>query len=227
MRATGSSDYHDILVPILTVNFYFTLNGYKSLSNFRLTLNTVEEDNMDFNASIQSFTDVKSAKKCFFCEKITIKRKGRQIYCRQIKNKVAFLEKIKIHATELGDLDVLQKIHEAINSVDDTCLSYHNNCSIDYYAKYQSKQNRPPTNEWALKRDYHKIARERLIRYIQNEVIENLRVVSLAHLKNCFSEFLREMYEIVDLEANVFSTHALKDYIQSQLKKKNYICKYF
>lgn len=77
---------------------------------------------------------------CFFCNKLAIKRKGRKIHCRMIKNKKAFLEKTKTYATELGDLDFLCRIQEELNS-DSTWLCYHNNCSLDYFAKYQNKMN--------------------------------------------------------------------------------------
>ena len=155
----------------------------------------------------------------FFCQKITIKRKGRQIYCRQIKNKKEFLDKIQNYGTELGDISMLQKIQEVMNS-GDTCLSYHNHCSLNYFSKYQSKLNRPPTDDWALKRELHKIARQKVISYIETEILENQRILSLAYLKNCFSQFVTEMYEIAELDLNIFSTHALKDYIQSELKNK-------
>lgn len=189
-------------------------------SNIEVSENTVVEDTAegDCDADVQSFGDDQSAKKCFFCEKINIKRKGRQIYCRKIKNKIPFLEKIKNDATELGDIEILQKIQEENNS--DSSLAYHNNCSVTYFAKYQRKINPPPTDDWATKRDGHKLARERLINYIQQEVITNRQVMSLAHLKYCYAEFVKEIYEHANLEATTFSTQAIKDYIQTQLKHK-------
>lgn len=135
--------------------------------------NTVEEYNLDCDTDVQSFGDDESVKKCFFCQKVNRKRKGRQIYCREIRNKIPFLEKIKNYSTELGDIEMLRKIQEENNSVNDSFLVYHNNCSVNYFAKYQRKMNPPPTNDWATKRDAHKIARERLINYIQQEVITN------------------------------------------------------
>lgn len=189
-------------------------------SNIEDLENTVEEDNVDCETEVQSFGDDELAKKCFFCQKVNKKRKGRQIYCRKIKNKIPFLEKIKNYSTELGDIEMLRKIQEENNSVNDTFLAYHNICNVNYFAKYQRKMNPPPTNDWATKRDGHKIARERLINYIQQEVITNRRVMSLAHLKYCYAEFVKEIYEHANLEATTFSNQALKDYIQTQLKHK-------
>ncbi|CAG9574798.1 unnamed protein product [Danaus chrysippus] len=131
-----------------------------------------------------------------------------------------FLEKIKNYSTELGDIEMLLKIQEETNSVNDAFLAYHNICSVNYFAKYQRKTNPPPSNDWATKREGHKIARERLINYIQQEVITNRRVMSLAHLKYCYAEFVKEMYEHANLEATTFSNKALKDYIQTQLRHK-------
>ncbi|CAG9576259.1 unnamed protein product [Danaus chrysippus] len=131
-----------------------------------------------------------------------------------------FLEKIKNYSTELGDIEMLLKIQEETNSVNDAFLAYHNICSVNYFAKYQRKTNPPPSNDWATKREGHKIARERLINYIQQEVITNRRVMSLAHLKYCYAEFVKEMYEHSNLEATTFSNKALKDYIQTQLRHK-------
>lgn len=42
----------------------------------------------------------------------------------------------------------------------------------------------------------------------------------MAHLKDCFSEFLQEMYEITAIQSDIFSTQNLKDHIQKQLKNK-------
>lgn len=135
-------------------------------SNIEDLDNTVEEDNTNCEIDVQSFGDDQSPKKCFFCKKVNIQRKGRQIYCRKIKNKIPFLEKIKNYSTELGDIDMLLKIQEETNSVNDTFLAYHNICSVNYFAKYQRKMNPPPSNDWVTKREGHKIARERLINYI-------------------------------------------------------------
>lgn len=106
--------------------------------------------------------------------------------CRVIKNKKVFLDKIKTYATELGDTDLLRRIQEELNSDDSTCLCYHNNCSLNYFAEYQNKIHRPLNKDWASKRDYHRIARERLIGYIEREIIQNQLVLSMAHPNNCF-----------------------------------------
>ncbi|KAK0076908.1 hypothetical protein PV326_010447, partial [Microctonus aethiopoides] len=122
------------------------------------------------NASLQSFKDEKSAKKCFFCNKTIVKRKGRNIYCRQVKHKIPFLERYKTHATEQGRIDVLRKIQENKKCPDDKC---------------------------------HKIARENLINHIQRQVIENRRIISLTHVRNCFAEFVKELYGNDDLDGNI------------------------
>lgn len=56
-----------------------------------------------------------------------------------------------------------------------------------------------------MKRDSHKIARERLVNYIQQEIIGNRRVLSFSHLKDCYAEFVMELYENENLEASTFS----------------------
>ncbi|RVE41875.1 hypothetical protein evm_013483 [Chilo suppressalis] len=185
----------------------------------------IDEDVID-SANLERSNVEKLANACFFCQKITIKRKGRQIYCRTIKNKKAFLEKIKTYATELGDLDLSCRIQEELNS-DDSTMCYHNNCSLDYFAKYQNKIHRPPNSDWASKRDCHKIARERLIGYVEREIIENKRVLSMAHLNDCYAEFLTELYEIADLNASIFSTTALQDHIKKELRNKISMVKLF
>lgn len=121
---------------------------------------TAEDDDLDSCVSVQSFSNEKNAKMCFFCEKIRIQRKGRQVFCRQIKNKTQFLNKIKIYATELGDISMLNKIEEETKNVNDSCLTYHNNCSLQYFARYQNHVSRPSTDEWATKRLLQICARE-------------------------------------------------------------------
>ncbi|KAH0535119.1 hypothetical protein KQX54_013729 [Cotesia glomerata] len=152
---------------------------------------TVEEDNLNYQADVQSFENDESAEKCSFCQKVKKNVKG---------------DKYTV------------KIQEEKNSVDDTFLAYHNICNLNNFAKYQRKMNLPPTNNWATKRDVHKIARERLINYIPQEIITNRRPMSLAHLKYCYAEFVTEYYEQANLEATTFSNQALKDYIKTQLK---------
>lgn len=117
-------------------------------------------------------------------------------------------------------LDLLQRIQEELNYNESTCLCYHNNCNLDYFAKYQNKIHRPPNTDWASIRDCHKIAREKLVGYIEREIIENRRVLSMAHLNKCFADFLTELYETADLGATIFSTNALQDYIQKQIEIK-------
>ncbi|CAH1106584.1 unnamed protein product [Psylliodes chrysocephalus] len=120
-----------------------------------------------------------------------------------------------MYATELNDIPMLQKIQNENDSVDDTFLAY-NNCSVNYFAKYQRKINPPPTNDWAMKRDSHKISRERLINYyIQQEIIGNRRLLSFSHLKDCYAEFVMELYENANLEATTFSNHAIKEFKQN------------
>ncbi|KAK0073657.1 hypothetical protein PV325_009441, partial [Microctonus aethiopoides] len=90
-----------------------------------------EEADFDCSASLQSFKDEKSAKKCFFCNKTIVKRKGRNIYCRQVKHKIPFLERCKTHATEQGRIDVLRKIQENKKCPDDSTIAYHNYFNMD------------------------------------------------------------------------------------------------
>lgn len=147
------------------------------------------------------------------------------MYCRTIKDKEAFLDKIRTRATEVGDIDLLRRIQDELNCDESSCLCYHNNCNLDYFGKHRSKIHRPPNADWASRRDCHKFARERLIGYIEREVIENRRILSMAHLRNMFSDFLTELYETADLDATIFSTASLQDYVQKELKNKISILK--
>lgn len=63
---------------------------------------------MDCSASVQNFTNESNAKIGLLCEKNKNNRKSRQIYCRLNKNKIPFLGKVKMYATELGDTDVIE-----------------------------------------------------------------------------------------------------------------------
>ncbi|CAG4969777.1 unnamed protein product [Colias eurytheme] len=119
-------------------------------SNIEDLDNTIEEDNVDCETEVQNFGDDELAKKCFFCQKVNKKRKGRQIYCRKIKNKVPFLEKIKNYSTELGDIEFLLKIQEENNSVNDTFLAYHNICYVNYFQIHLQLMI-GPRNEIAIK----------------------------------------------------------------------------
>lgn len=109
----------------------------------------------------------------FLCKKIVVKRKEKNYYCRQIKNKKDFLEKVKTSATELQDVDMLQKIQEEMN-LEDNRLCYHNFCSLEHFKKFQTKINRPPTNEWAIKRECHQASKAKLIAYVEYEIVQNL-----------------------------------------------------
>lgn len=155
-----------------------------------------------------------------FVQKKNIKRKNRQLYCRRIKNKKPFLEKIKKYATECNDIEMLQKIQIENESVNHTSLAYHNNCSVKYFAKYQRQMNPPPTDDWAIKRNSHKTAKELLINYIKKEIIRHRRVLSFAHLKDCYAEFVMELYANANLEAAMFSNQPLKDFIREKLKNE-------
>lgn len=202
------------------VIIYRDIEQNEETENIAHSLDTVEESYAHDEIDVESFENDGSAKSCFFCMKINIKRKGRQIYCRNIKNKIPFLQKIKSYATELNDIEMLQKIEEESNSVNQSSLAYHNNCNVNYFAKHQRKVNPPSTDDWSKKRDSHKIAKQRLILYIEKEIIANRRVLSLIHLQDCYTEFLKETYENTDLEASIFSTHVLKDFILKTLQNK-------
>lgn len=44
--------------------------------------------------------------------------------------------------------------------------------------------------------------------------------MSLTHLKYCYAEFVKEIYEHANVEATTFSNKALKDYVENQLRHK-------
>ena len=50
-------------------------------------INSTENEQHEDNVEIRN--------KCFFCNKVSICRKGRQIYCRTVTDKTLFLKKIK------------------------------------------------------------------------------------------------------------------------------------
>lgn len=163
--------------------------------------------NIDINAS-----------KCFFCDKERITRQGRKISCRFIKEKDQFFKKLKKLATEINDIDTLLKIEDERYSEADK-LAYHNDCNLKYFSKYKAYIKKPESNEWAVKRDIYKTAREKVLTLIRDEVINGLRALSLQYLKICFTEFLYELHELENLERNIFSTGSInQQMIQAEFK---------
>lgn len=167
---------------------------------------------------IESFNDDKNAKTCFFCDRISFKKSGRYIYCRQIKKVDAFLAKIKTKATELNDFEMLQRISRVLNC---KTLCYDGNCSLDYHAKFRIHTQRPATNDWANTRDFNKIARQALIQYIYDQVVNHNRVLSFSYLKAWYKEFLRDFYEMQGVDCtNLFSTAFMQSHILLHLKNE-------
>lgn len=156
---------------------------------------------------------------CFLCDKVCITRKRRKYYCRIIQNKFACLETLKKYATELNDTTLLNKI-EKEKKDGDGALTYHTHCHFEYHAKHQVARNRPPNSDWSMKRDAHKEARECLTRYVEVEVLQRMRVLSLTHLKNCFTQFLCDLYALENVDCTAFSTSSVKQHVADQFKKK-------
>ena len=196
----------------------------QSASCIRRSTNVIEDTgnvSEDFadDSSVQSFNCEDQVEKCYFCKKITIRRKFRKIFCRRIKNKKSFLSNIKIYATELNDLEMLQQIADEM--LTDTLLCYHGACHLAYFAKYQNFIKKPKTTDWATTLDFNKIAREQLIKYIEEEVLVNLRAVSFKVLEQCYIECLQDLYKLEQVNCtNMFTTNSLKTFIQNQLKNK-------
>lgn len=162
---------------------------------------------------------------CFYCEKYCITRKGRKILCIRSKDKVRILHRIKKYATEMNDLDMLLKI-QAANENDTTHLYYHSTCQTSYFGKFSNKQTKAKTNTQETIRNIHKIARERLFQYVEEEIINNKKVFSLTYLKHCFVTFLEELHEIAGLESDsLFHLYNIKAHLEKQFKK-NICCLY-
>lgn len=90
---------------------------------------------------------------------------------------------------------MLKRIAEEENL--DRDFYYHNNCCVSFHAKAKDHENRPETADaWSLKRYFNKIARQKLCKYVEDEMVVNRQVLSLATLKHSLSEFLRELYEL-------------------------------
>lgn len=179
----------------------------------------VENDTISEQA-VESFTDVKSAKACFICDKIVITRKRRKFYCREIKNKQSCLKTLKKYGTELNDASMLQKIEKECKNLKSSKLTYHTHCNFDYYTKYQRFKSRPASNEWAAKRDFHKTARAKLTEYIEIEILQKLRVLSMTHLKNVFMQYLQDLYALEDIQRSTFSFTSISSYIEQHFKGK-------
>lgn len=179
------------------------------------------DDNNDFNDdnSIESFSVEDNAQKCFFCRKITIKQKGRKIFCRQIKNKKTFLSNVEKYALELNDEKMLQMISVELQT--EELLCYHGACNLKYFSAYQTSSKKPETDNWAKTRLFNKQARTELVNFINDEVVLNLKVFSLKFIEQCYIVFLQEIYEREKVDCpNKFTTNALRKLIEYSFKKK-------
>ena len=129
---------------------------------------------------------------CFFCSKVYISRKKRKIYCYTVKKRDKFLTATKAMVTKLNVLDFLQKIEDKKFTSDTIC--YHGPCKFKYFDNHQRAVNKSTTDEWSVTRNFNKMALKKLIEYLDEEIIENGRIISLSNIKNVFVEFLEELY---------------------------------
>ena len=91
---------------------------------------------------------------------------------------------------------------------------------MKYLSKYEAK-TKPVDKEVSITREYCKIARKKLIRYIEEEIVNQHRVLSLLHLRNSYVEILRSLYDSADVEVNSsFRTYFVKEFILQSLRSK-------
>lgn len=107
---------------------------------------------------------------------------------------------------ELNDAAMLKKISDEIQT--EALLCYHGSCKLHYFAKYQNVFKKPETGDWATTRKFNDIARNELINFINNEILNKLKVLSIKFLEQCYIIILQELYENekVDIK-NLFTTN--------------------
>ncbi|XP_050505694.1 uncharacterized protein LOC126883969 [Diabrotica virgifera virgifera] len=180
----------------------------------------MEVDNDIVDDSIVE-NEQKCQEKCFFCGNISIKWKGRKLYCSQTKHKIRFFDRIRSYATEMNDVEMLMSIHEEVNN-ENIMLFYHQRCSLKYFSNFKAYTNKPPTTIWTDTRGYNEIARKQLIQYIEKEVVSESKIFSVTYLQDIYILFLQEVYESEgkDFPENLITTNTLRQYMEIHLKKK-------
>ena len=129
------------------------------------------------------------------------------------------VENIKSKATQLNDLDMLQKI--AIFSRGGTkMIVYHNICKINYNNKTRAtlkKETRP----WHTTRDHHKVAFQEVCNFISDNIIHKNNFSFLSFLHTLYLNRLNMEYEH-DPESfpNLFSIQHLENKILNTFNKK-------
>lgn len=92
-------------------------------------------------------------------------------------------------ATAKYDLAILQRIDQCQEM--SVPIPYHRVCKTQYLNNSRQKKN----TDWHLRRQKHERARKNLLTFIQEEIVENMRIFQYSFLLNLFRQFLLEEYD--------------------------------